>query len=83
MKHLRQFAVPALFLFAACSTTPTTTTPVNTTCPISGDAVSADAPTATFEGKTVGFCCKKCAAGWDKLAATEQKAKLTAAMPMK
>jgi YHS domain-containing protein len=34
--------------------------PVNTLCPVSGEEIDAD-QTVVHEGKTVGFCCEKCA----------------------
>jgi hypothetical protein len=30
--------------------------PVNTNCPVKGDALKAGGPTSTYKGKTVGFC---------------------------
>lgn len=41
----------------------------NDTCPVSGRAVAASAPTATHNGHTVGFCCGGCVGAfmaWDE-----------------
>jgi len=34
--------------------------PVNTVCPICGMDVDPDVATATYDGKTIGFGCKRC-----------------------
>lgn len=39
--------------------------PINETCPVSGQPVKAGF-TSTFEDQTVGFCCEKCKAAFDK-----------------
>jgi len=39
--------------------------PINEICPVSGQAVKAGF-TSTFEDQTVGFCCEKCKAAFDK-----------------
>ena len=39
--------------------------PINETCPVSGQPVDA-AQTVAFEGATVGFCCGKCKAAFEK-----------------
>jgi len=36
--------------------------PVNTTCPISGKAVTAASPTVTIDGSDVAVCCARCQA---------------------
>lgn len=36
-------------------------TPVNTVCAICGMAVDPKLPTATYQGKTIGFGCRMCA----------------------
>jgi YHS domain-containing protein len=33
---------------------------VNKKCPVSGDDVNVKGKTATYKGKTVGFCCDDC-----------------------
>ncbi|MBK7406163.1 MAG: glutathione S-transferase [Phycisphaerales bacterium] len=48
----------------------------NTTCPISGEPVSADIKTVSFQGKTVGFCCNGCAAKFNALTDEQKAAKL-------
>jgi YHS domain-containing protein len=35
-------------------------TPVNTTCAICGMPVDPNLPTATYQGKTIGFGCRMC-----------------------
>ena len=40
--------------------------PVNDVCPIGGEAIDADSPTARVDGRTVGFCCPSCAASFKK-----------------
>ncbi|HMB95952.1 MAG TPA: YHS domain-containing protein [Tepidisphaeraceae bacterium] len=42
-----------------------TTQPVNTICPVSGEAVDP-AFTTQYDGKTIGFCCKDCPAKFEK-----------------
>jgi YHS domain-containing protein len=37
-------------------------TPVNTVCAICGMEVDPELPTATFQGKTIGFGCRACPA---------------------
>ena len=39
--------------------------PINDACPVSGQPVDA-AQTVSFEGETVGFCCPKCKAAFEK-----------------
>ena len=38
---------------------------MNEKCPVSGQPVDK-AQTVSFEGKTVGFCCGKCKAAFEK-----------------
>ncbi len=45
-------------------------------CPISGETVEAGSPTATFNGKTVDFCCKKCLRKWEAMDDTQRTATL-------
>lgn len=35
-------------------------TAINTKCPVTGKAVTADSPTTEYRGRTVALCCKKC-----------------------
>lgn len=46
----------------------------NTACPISGATLADDAPTASFEGKAYGFCCKKCVAKFDAMKDDDKRA---------
>jgi YHS domain-containing protein len=39
---------------------PTAATPVNTLCAICGMDVDPSLPTATYQGKTIGFGCRMC-----------------------
>ncbi len=41
-------------------TAPVTDAPVNTICAICGMPVNPKLPTATYQGKTIGFGCKAC-----------------------
>ncbi len=45
---------------------------VNDTCPVSTKPVKADAPTATWRGHTIGFCCPNCVAPWNAKSAKEK-----------
>ena len=38
---------------------------VNEMCPISGRPITVDAPTATYKGRKIGFCCGNCPGAWD------------------
>ncbi|MDP7028620.1 MAG: hypothetical protein QF733_00175 [Phycisphaerales bacterium] len=38
---------------------------INGTCPFSSQPVGEGAPTAEWNGDTVGFCCAGCAMRWD------------------
>ncbi len=40
--------------------TPADPTPVNTICAICGMPVNATLPTATYQGRTIGFGCRAC-----------------------
>ena len=51
-------AAPATSLTAA--TTAPAPTPVNTVCAICGMDVDPSIPTATYQGKTIGFGCRMC-----------------------
>lgn len=47
---------------------------VNSTCPILGNPVVADAGSAEFNSQTIGFCCPKCAGKWDEKSGEEKQA---------
>lgn len=47
---------------------------VNSECPVSGKPVKADAGTATWRGKTIGFCCPNCSPSWNAMSAKEKDA---------
>jgi hypothetical protein len=58
----------------------TTTTQVspsvmNTTCPFSGRPVT-EGMTASYEGKTVGFCCKGCTSKFESMSDADKQAKM-------
>jgi hypothetical protein len=38
---------------------------INSGCPFSGEAVGEGAPTAAWNGRTVGFCCNGCVKRWN------------------
>jgi YHS domain-containing protein len=40
--------------------------PVNTTCPVTDEAVDPDVATTQYKGKTVGFCCADCVKDFNK-----------------
>ena len=52
-------AAPALSS-PATAPNPAQGTPVNTTCAICGMPVDPKLPTATYQGKTIGFGCRMC-----------------------
>lgn len=63
---------------------PTTSAqPINTMCPIGGDAFDNKAHpaslTRTYNGQTIGFCCEGCVKKFDAKSDTEKDAVLTAA----
>jgi YHS domain-containing protein len=39
--------------------------PINTNCPVKGDALKAGNPTSTYKGKVVGLCCGSCKSKFD------------------
>lgn len=47
---------------------------VNDSCPSSGKPVKADAGTASWKGKTIGFCCPNCVAPWNAMSAKDKDA---------
>ena len=72
-------------VFAACETTDDASSPtsqpamgmLNTTCPMSGEPVSADAKTVNYDGKTIGLCCDACVKPWNKKTDAEKAAYVT------
>lgn len=61
---------------AAARVQTTAGAPVNKTCPVSGEAVPANATTVSYQGKTVGFCCDHCVDKWNKMSDAEKSAKI-------
>jgi hypothetical protein len=53
-------------------------TPINKTCPLSGEAAKADV-TSTCDGKTVAFCCAGCKGKFDKMDHAAQAKMVSAA----
>ncbi len=53
--------------------------PVNSKCPVSGEALPADAKTVSFNGQTVGFCCAGCVGKFEAMGADAKSAALTKA----
>lgn len=53
---------------------------VNTQCPIMGSKLNPDKVpanlTRVYNGKKVGFCCKRCPIAWDKLSDQQKQEKL-------
>ncbi len=49
---------------------------INDTCPISGNPVSADVQTVSFQGQEIGFCCGGCVGKFANLTDAEKAAKL-------
>ena len=49
------------------SSTETATVQIwNKVCPVKGEEIDADAPTAEYNGKTIGFCCPGCDSKFQK-----------------
>jgi len=77
-----------VLVLTACETTEDTSSPatqpamgmLNTTCPMSGAPVSAEAKTAAYEGKTIGFCGDACVKPWNEKT-DEEKADYVAGLP--
>ncbi len=69
-------------VFTACETTEDTSSPtsrpamgmLNSTCPMSGEPVGADARTVTYDGETIGLCCDACVGPWNRKTAAEKAA---------
>lgn len=74
------FAVTAMLLLGSCASTHTDPAPagINAKCPISGEAIEADSPTADFHGQKVAFCCSNCIKKWDAMSDADRQAKLDA-----
>jgi hypothetical protein len=49
---------------------------MNTTCPISGGKVSANAGTVSYKGQAVGFCCDGCVGKFQNLSDADKAAKM-------
>lgn len=85
-RFVSTFVVSALFLLGSCASTDTTTgttgaAAMNAKCPMSGESLEANCPTTSVDGKTIGFCCNNCLKKFNGMTPTEQKAKVTGAMP--
>jgi len=62
--------VTTAMLLAGCQSGPKSTDAaspgmINDGCPFSGEPVGDGAPTAAWNGNTVGFCCAGCVKRWD------------------
>ncbi len=53
--------------------------PVNTKCPVSGEALPADAKTVSFNGQSVGLCCPGCEGKFEAMGADAKSAALAKA----
>lgn len=53
---------------------------INAKCPISGNAVDSEAPTATYKEQTIGFCCAGCVGEFEAWADREKDAFLVEAI---
>jgi hypothetical protein len=49
---------------------------MNTTCPISGGKVNANAGTVSYKGQAVGFCCDGCVGKFQNLSDADKAAKM-------
>jgi len=54
--------------------------PVNRTCPISGERISADSPTTTYRGYVIAFCCAGCEQPFVKWSAERKNRYVAAAL---
>ena len=52
---------------------------VNDLCPIMGGNVTKDGGTASWKGKTIGFCCPECIEQWEALSEADKETKLASA----
>ena len=73
------FALLLLVAVTACSEASAAADTVNQTCPMMGDAVTAEGGTVEWQGMTIGFCCEGCGPKFAALPEDEQKQKLAAA----
>jgi len=48
--------------------------PINAICPILENPLPDDAPTTTWNGEVIGFCCRPCDADWQALPESEKQA---------
>ena len=53
--------------------------PVNSKCPVSGEALPAGAKTVSFNGQAVGFCCPGCVGKFEAMGADAKSAALAKA----
>ena len=49
---------------------------VNNVCPMSSRKVSAESPTSTWDGVTLGFCCNGCKTRFDDMTAAQKNAEI-------
>ena len=54
---------------------------MNDKCPLTGKEVNKNAPTANYNGKTIGFCCGGCAAKFEAMTDDQKAAKVASVMP--
>jgi YHS domain-containing protein len=71
MKKLMVLTLLVLMAGASASlmaepTTQPSNTPVNTMCPVMKDEKIKEGVTVEYKGKTIGFCCKRCVAKFNK-----------------
>jgi len=52
---------------------------VNKRCPMSGEPVSGEVSTVSYQGKNVGFCCNSCAGKFNNLTDAQKAEKVAAA----
>lgn len=57
-----------------------TTKPVNSKCPLTGEALPANAPTVSYNNQTVGFCCPGCASKFNAMTAAQKEEKVKTSM---
>lgn len=63
-------ALTALIGLAGCQSTQHSSGAMgmmNTKCPLSGEALPANCPSADYQGGKVGFCCNGCADKWNAM----------------
>ncbi|MHC4909620.1 MAG: hypothetical protein ACYTF9_07890 [Planctomycetota bacterium] len=82
MRTLKTIAgcVCAALLLCACESTEEATTQsaslgiLNDTCPVMGEAVDPNCDTVSYDGATIGFCCKGCIGKWNDMSDTDKAA---------